>query len=95
MHNNQYKLCPYAASLKKTPLLIHSNLDRYILRTYIRLCGTAHLLESDLKHTQKRKNRRRRPMNHNEKKKSKRKKAEKKEEDRKKERKKGRKKSNK
>ena len=40
---------------KKIPLLIHSNLELYILRTYIRLCGTVHLLEFDQKHTHKKK----------------------------------------
>ncbi len=37
--------------LKKCPLLIHSNLELYILHTYIRLCGTVQLLEFDQKHT--------------------------------------------
>ena len=54
MHNNQYKLCSLLKK-KKGPLLIHSNLELYILHTYIRLCGTVHLLEFDLKHTQKKK----------------------------------------
>ena len=39
----------------KCPLLIHSNLDLYILHIYIRLCGTVHLLEFDQKHTHKKK----------------------------------------
>ncbi len=43
---------------KKCPLLIHSNLELYILHTYIRLCGTVHLLEFDQKHTHKKKEKR-------------------------------------
>ena len=38
---------------KKCPLLIHSSFELYILHTYVRLCGTVHLLEFDQKHTQK------------------------------------------
>ena len=34
-------------------LLIHSNFELYILHTYIRLCGTVHLLEFDQKQTHK------------------------------------------
>ena len=39
--------------LKKIPLLIHSNLELYILHAYIRLCGTVQLLEFDQKRTKK------------------------------------------
>ena len=41
------------------PLLIHSNLEPYILHTYTRLCETVYLLEFDQKHTHKKKE----PMN--------------------------------
>ena len=47
----------------RCPLLSHSSLGVYILHTYIRLCGTVHLQEFDQKHTHKRKNQRRRPLN--------------------------------
>ena len=44
-------ICSLLKTNKQCPLLIHSNLELYILHTYIRLCGTVHLLEFDQKHT--------------------------------------------
>ncbi len=46
---------PLKKKKKKCPLLSHSNLELYVLHTYIRLCGTVHLLEFDQKHTHKKK----------------------------------------
>ncbi len=49
-------ICSLLKKIKnKCPLLSHSNLELYVLHTYIRLCGTVHLLEFDQKHTHKKK----------------------------------------